>query len=391
MTPPAPRAASAHDRLRRRARRSPVAALTVIAALATASPGVRAGRMPFTATAPMQTVDTADLLATYERGDYDRVVQLLGETRDFLRLRRDLERTLAAGLKADAAAAAQRRAAAAALALEAARASFAADRDSATALLEWGCTLYREHASGPAAGERAWQVAALALMQGFHERTLLVEHLRHAGPRFPTDPHFDLARAWVLEAGTWLIASRRPDVRDVDEMKARTERVRLQRFSTDPADYRAARMWELAGLLERLASEPEIAVDARLRLGHTLYRLGEYPRALEELQEVDELSAEPFVRFLARLLTGRVRETMDDREAAIAAYTRALEIEPAAQSAAFALAGLLFVADRRADAAAVAGRALGNDRARDPWRSYQTVGFHRWPALIQAVRSSVHD
>jgi tetratricopeptide (TPR) repeat protein len=370
----------------RRSRRSTAARLALVAALAMASADLGALRA-----AVAQALVVPDLLDAYARGEFDRVQVRLGGATDYARLQRDLERTVRAWPASSLEALERRRTTAAALALEAARASYPTDRDAARALIEWGCALLRQQSSTATPTEGAWQPAALALMQGFHDRPLLVEHLRHTEPRFSSDPHVGLARAWVLEAGTWLIASRRPDARDVEEMKMRTARVQMQRYSFDPADYRVARMWELADLLERLASAQEVAVDARLRLGHTLYRLGQYERALEELRQVEGLTTEAFVRFIARLLTGRVLETLDEREQAIAAYRHTLAIEPAAQSAAFALAGLLFVADRRAEAAEIAGRALAEDRTRDPWRRYHTGTFYRWPQLIETLRRHIHE
>jgi hypothetical protein len=81
---------------------------------------------------------------------------------------------------------------------------------------------------------------------------------------------------------------------------------------------------------------------------------------------------------------------MKDGAGAAAAYRRALEIVPRAQSASFAYAALAFERDARDEAHAIVESAIATEtRVEDPWRVYAAADFRFWASFVEIVRTGL--
>jgi tetratricopeptide (TPR) repeat protein len=168
------------------------------------------------------------------------------------------------------------------------------------------------------------------------------------------------------------------------ETRSKVDRLRSARQQLESAQQR---------LRGALALSPGL-VEARLRLGHVEWRLGQAPEAQATLEAV--LAAQPAgpVGFLAHLFLGRLHEDAGRLPEAVSCYEAALALEPTAQSARLALSHVHLRLGDAAAARAEAGAAVGagGHRSRDdpywlyPWGA--AVGVEeRLEALRREVSS----
>ena len=282
-------------------------------------------------------------------------------------------------------------------------------------LIAWGCA---EMSSTPIAhpAERVWHLAAVAVAEAAEDWTLLagrrrpageparlsrnrVEnelrqgHLSHALARFPDEPRLALAAAVTAESLTWDIGGFGRDhnlrggltVGEIDHGyldRLRSGDVAAPDGSNRPVPaakslgrWHLARVDEVRAVRERyvaLTALPPVAAEAHVRLALVLFRLAERDEALHHLTLALELTEEPEVVYLAHLVRGAIRERQGGDDDAIAAYRAALSVFPRAQSATSLLVSRLFVAGRRAEAAALADEFFESDEpAPDPWTTYR--------------------
>ena len=133
-----------------------------------------------------------------------------------------------------------------------------------------------------------------------------------------------------------------------------------------------------------------VGAEAHLRLGSAYLRLARPEEALEEFRQVESSTSDPFLIYLTRYFRGRTLEAAGDGPAAIQAYRGALQAVPRAESAAFALAALLFTRDARDEAFALVESVLSTrPPAPDPWRLYGVGDFRFWPTLIARLREGL--
>jgi len=121
--------------------------------------------------------------------------------------------------------------------------------------------------------------------------------------------------------------------------------------------------------------KPDFA-EARLRLGRVLLMLGKPADAASELTQALASTGDELLHYYGELFLGAARDALGEFDAARASYTRAAELQPAAQSPHLALSAL---ARRRGDR----GGALreirrvfelaSNDADDDPWWTYHVA------------------
>ena len=207
----------------------------------------------------------------------------------------------------------------------------------------------------------------VALAHRSHWDACLPDAQRWAGEGlklFPRDPELLLAAGSALEqsATLWLGVS-----------------------IADPAmttSYRQAALHsasERRTLLERArgmfadatASDPEF-VQARIRLGRVLWRLGRRQEAQAALEQAVAGPADPTLLYLAHLFLGRVHEDSGRLEPALRHYRLALGLDPKAQTAAIALSHALRLAGEAEESRQVLLMALAvaGLRARDAYWDY---------------------
>jgi Mg-chelatase subunit ChlD len=321
------------------------------------------------------------LLDAYDRAQFDLVAPALDSLSDLGAFRASLETAALERARGelrteeDLPFVRRVRLVAASLAIEAAQRRGGESARDAIALVEAFCTLLRLN-PGPDAAEQSWFRASIALFAGLPFPGELLVHVEHARRRFPDDGRFLLARAVATEQDTF------PDARG------------SQTF----AEIEPARFDLLVTRLRDARKRPEAAAEANLRLGVSYVRAERARDALEYLDAIDLATVPSRLRYLAQLFRGRAHELDHRDEDAAAAYRAALEAEPAAQTAAVALAAVLARTGRRDEAnrvmsttLRVAGDALGQAAARDPWLAYGQADLIEWPALLAAVRRHVTE
>lgn len=251
---------------------------------------------------------------------------------------------------------------------------------AAARLIEWACPYVRSHT--PANDfDRAWQLAALAALEGGIDSTTLRAHLDHVDAGFGGEPRVVLARGIVDEqfgapaevqtssAGGSSLARARDDL-------ARAEGQRARAYERAVARFRQA------------AAIPSIAAEATLRLGHVHHRMGREDAALATWADLERLDPDPTILYLAHLFRGLAHENAGRYDAARAAYTSALAISPKSHSATMRLAALSFLHGQSDDPYAdVQALLRDDDPRRDPWWSYYAADWRFWYARIERVRA----
>jgi tetratricopeptide (TPR) repeat protein len=241
--------------------------------------------------------------------------------------------------------------------------------------IEWGCALLRQHET-PLPIERWWQLAALAVAQRGEDSQFLIgdlniglgavadetgnpkaeiTHLDHVAARFPNEARFGLAQGIARE---W------------------------HRDSLARANALVA--------FEAVRNDLDVGAEAAMRVGAMALRAGHPGDALPILNDADRQSRDRYVVYLARFFKGQAYEQLRRPVEAEITYRGAAATVPNAQSAAMALAALLFARDQRLEAQRLAEGAIASDPpAADPWREYAHADDRFWPRLIARLRAEI--
>ena len=206
-------------------------------------------------------------------------------------------------------------------------------------------------------------------------------HLEHAATTYPRDGLV----AFLLGATYENLAS--PRVQALTD----GDREDLKLESRDELLARAEKSLRTA-----LELDPQ-AAEAGLRLGRVLGQTGRHEEAVSVLEKVLPALQRLDLTYYAELFLGRALQALARDEPARAAFGRARDLYPRAQSPHLALAQLAWPSAQRAEAAANVERlrALARDSregpSRDPWWHYDVS-----PALdaldrIAAIRRSVAE
>ena len=136
---------------------------------------------------------------------------------------------------------------------------------SAARLVEWACAYVRSHA--PLNDfDRAWQLAALSVLEGGIDSHALAEHVSHAQPIFRDEPRLLLARGIVEEQ---LNAPNEALVRT--ETAASLQRAREALARAEGEGFRASE--RAISRYQEAAHDESLAAEASLRAGHVQIRL----------------------------------------------------------------------------------------------------------------------
>jgi tetratricopeptide (TPR) repeat protein len=228
---------------------------------------------------------------------------------------------------------------------------------------------------------RDWYRAVAAV---FASRSLHAEshaHLTRAESLFPDDA--EIARA----AGLLREAQAAPRIQRFVEMTAPENTLR-KFIGTERSNLRQAQAFHR----KAVALDPG-STDARLHLGRVTGLLGGHDEAAHELRRVGDAAREPRTSYYAWLFLGVEEDALGRATAARAAFERAAELFPRAQSPYLALSQL---ARRHGDRTAArrfveAVWSLSNaDRLRDdPWATYLTGTPAEPDALLADVRTAL--
>lgn len=250
---------------------------------------------------------------------------------------------------------------------------------AAARLVEWACPYVRAHV--PNDFDRAWQLAALSLLEGGIDATVLRDHLDHVRTPFPDEPRLVLARGIVEEQ-----VSAPSEVLTRSVGSANLARAREIASGADGERYRASE--RAAERFREAAKDESLRAEANLRLGHVKIEMGRYDEALTALSGVERLTDDRALAYLAHLFRGIALENRARTDEARASYRQALAISPGAHSATLRLAALEFRHGRTDEPQALLDPLLQNaDPRRDPWWSYYAGDWRFWYPRIERVRA----
>ena len=284
--------------------------------------------------------------------------------------------------------------------------------------------------------ERAWWLAAIALVQGVHDTGFLYTSgpafplaswgataklapqppkppsglVMSALARFPDESRFKLAKA-MAQASQYDVTvddfPRSPAVNNDISVRGATTTVSqgdlkgglTLRVNGMPVPAvlspvleenraRYAERDRLVAELAALSADPFAGIEARVRLGYLLWATGDDARARTELAAAAKIAVDSDQKYLAFFLLGVAARSMNDNDAAAAAFTAALEARPRTQSASLALASIESLRGNGTQAHDLTRRALTAGDA-DPWRDFLYGNYPKWPALRAALRDLV--
>jgi tetratricopeptide (TPR) repeat protein len=369
----------------------------------------------------------SELLERYAGGDYAGAAEALTEITDYRSALRQLDKIAVPWIRsAGPEEMPRRRLIVAGFAIETASAGLHQWQEART-FIEWACVLLR--AGGlPRPVERAWHLAAVALAQGAHDPDLLahdftqakrgpreMDHLRHSAFRFPDDDRLRLARATVDEVRTLGSDPKHPRVSsfeqgqqallrpftageptpvEVFDRATAKQMLSVSSRTHQPVLYAARRstwLWDLTEQWKDLVPRPSVGSEAAIHLANTYLRLGRQDLALEALDHTPQPSGDAALIYLAQYLRGRAAEANGNLQMAEDAYRAALAAVPRAQSAAIALASLLFLSDSRDEAIEIVGDLFSTSPVVDPWKDYQAGDFRFWPQRVAELREAYRD
>jgi tetratricopeptide (TPR) repeat protein len=226
---------------------------------------------------------------------------------------------------------------------------------------------------------RLWYLLLVSHFQGKRHVNRSAHHLEEARALFPDDPDVLLASGSHHEMLTFVGHNRVPTfnergewIRDdvIDQGKERTEAARY---------YRAA-----------LGADPAL-YEAQVRLGRTLYLLGDLALAAKELDAVRTRTNNLTLKCLAAMFLALVEEDGGGRARAAELYVEAMKLFPAAQAPFVGISELLYVDGQPAKAAATMTTLLERPAPRDPWWSYIMSEWWHYDARLKAMRDRVRQ
>jgi tetratricopeptide (TPR) repeat protein len=251
---------------------------------------------------------------------------------------------------------------------------------SAARLVEWACAYVRAHQ--PLNDfDRAWQLAALSVLEGGIDSRALADHVSHAQAVLHDEPRLLLARGIVEEqfnAPTEAIVRTEAAA---GLLRAREALVRAEGESFRASERAIARFQEAT-------RDESVGAEASIRAGHVQLLLSRYDAALASWTGVEQKTKDPALLFLLHLFRGMGYEGRGRLDEARQSYKAALAISPRAHSATLRLAALAFRYGHDDDPAALADALLkDDDPRRDPWWSYYAADWRLWYPRIERVRS----
>jgi tetratricopeptide (TPR) repeat protein len=199
---------------------------------------------------------------------------------------------------------------------------------------------------------------------------------------------------WRYDAGTALAILERACAATGDDMELLLSRAVIHEtlggraFSgsgaprlsaAEAGDAAALQLPKAEELYRQVLSSAPGQVEARLRLGRTLFLQGRPPEAIAEMDQV--LSGRPSTAeaLLAQLFIGAALEAVGQTSEALARYEKALALDPRSRVAAMASIRLLARTARPSEARAQMARLIGRtdetETADEPWWRYRLAGF----------------
>jgi tetratricopeptide (TPR) repeat protein len=250
---------------------------------------------------------------------------------------------------------------------------------AAERLIEWGCQYVRSH-SPINDFDRAWELAALAALEGSIDSAGLRAHLAHLHGAFAEDPRAQLASGIAEEQFNAPSEALTRSLAAIELARAHQEIVRSAGEDTRAFD-------RAIGHYRDAEKIPAVQAEAALRIGHVQLMLHHYDAALSSWDEVANAPGDPALIYLARLFRGLAYEGLRRDDDARAAYASAAALSPAAHSVNMRLAVLAMRRGHLQESQQIIDRLIkDDDPRRDPWWSYYAADWRFWYPRIERVR-----
>lgn len=204
--------------------------------------------------------------------------------------------------------------------------------------------------------------------------------LRH----FPKDPSLLLAAGVAYEARSFFTMAPAPPTAGLTPATRRKREALI-------AELRDLRESARQKFEEALAADPGL-VEARLRLGRVLWRLGRPEPARAVLEQVLGKHAEAPQQYLAHLFLGRILEDQDEVPAAEEHYRVALAMQPLSEIAAVAVSHARFLqgdVEGARDQLRAGLEAVRTRRDFDPWMPHLLPQTPEGEAIMAELRQSI--
>jgi tetratricopeptide (TPR) repeat protein len=228
--------------------------------------------------------------------------------------------------------------------------------------------------------EAAWHAAAFSVLSArYASGTSIDDHLKHIRGRFD-EGRMALIRALPGERNAWYEATQvQPTLTGPDP----TEGFLPSRSRTGRAHMR-----DVVKLFETARRFESVRAEATLRKAALLATWGQHGEALPLLTAVESLSDDPWLRYMAALMSGRSLEATGRNKDAQAAYQTAVSLHANGKAARLALASMVFAAGEREEADRLVGEAL-SERAGppDPWKEFLGGDFR----LLEVRRTAMRE
>ena len=230
--------------------------------------------------------------------------------------------------------------------------------------------------------EAAWHAVALSVLSARYASGVSVDdHLKHIRGRFD-EGRMALVRAMRGERNAWYEATQ------VQPTLPKTGPEPMEGFLPSRSRLGRAEMRGVVKLFEAARRFESVRAEATLRQAALLATWEQHAEALPLLATVESLSGDPWLRYMAALVSGRSLEAVGRRRDAQLAYKTAVDLQINGKTARLALAAMVFATGERTEADRLVSEAL-TDRpgSPDPWKDFLAGDFR----LLEARRIAMRD
>jgi hypothetical protein len=318
----------------------------------------------------------AALFNLYRQGQFEAFTGQLARVRDFGALRKQIARE-GAGWPPEAKAAFLLETADAALQYKALTVRTGPEVE----LFEDACKAVRQ-LRPQGQFEVAWHAMALSVLSARYASVISVaDHLKHLRGRFD-EGRMALIRAMPGERTAWHEATQ---VQPTLIGPAENDMWFAQRSRTGRAAMR-----DVVNLFETARRYESVRAEATLRQAALLATWDQDGEALPLLATVETMSDDPWLRYMAALVSGRSLEAVGRHSDAQVAYRAAVNLQANGKAARLALASLVFSAGGRDEADRLVAEAL-SERAGppDPWKEFLLGDFRFLEVRRTAMRGQL--
>ena len=230
--------------------------------------------------------------------------------------------------------------------------------------------------------EAAWHAAAISVLSARYANGLSVDdHLKHIRGRYD-EGRMALVRAMPDEREAWREATQ---VQPTLTGPAQSDMVFAFRSRNGHGHMR-----DVVKLFEAARRFESVRAEATLRQAALLATWDLHSEALPLLASVEGMSDDPWLKYMAALVSGRSLEATGRSKEAQAAYQSAANLQVNGKTARLALASMLFATGQRAEAERLVTEAL-SERAGppDPWKEFLGGDFRLLEVRVAAMRGQL--